>query len=295
MVMVFRGMHVAEKEARSRVGVMFARRLGVALAVLALTLPLAGCAGSGADSEEQPSDWLRQGPRTIGLVAGTGHYPPQLWTLESTEDRANRAGADAVAGVFSTVAGDPMAMFGALIYSPGIYLIGAAWGGIVADFRVIGARALSTHPDAMTMFSDAADGFMIDRTIWEHIARIAKGRRHPFTIVPIESKQDAERALKSAEIDGFVEIRVSGVGLAYEEDDEPNLRLRIETDLYLRRGGSHRLVKTFAYLSHGQDLDEWAGNGGKPLREELDHASQDIAQQIDGYFLIAQPSTPSTR
>ena len=260
--------------------------LSAGLALLVLT---AGCAQTPPDPKEELVDWLNENPRTVGIVASADRQDkPQIWTLETSEDRANRVGKAAVADVFSKVQGDPLAMLGALLYSPGIYLVGAAWGGTVSDFRIIRTQNLSMHVSAAAMFREALEDLTIEQAIWERVVKIRERRKSRTTIIPIDSKQDADRALEAREIDGIFDIDVSKFGLAFEEGDEQDLRLRIVTNLYLQNDKSRGLIEELIYLGDSRELSEWVADDAKAFRRELDQAFQKISEQIEEKFELEQ-------
>lgn len=174
-----------------------------------------------------------------------------------------------------------------LLLSPVVALGGAIYGAIAAETadKVEAAEAI---------FKNTLADLKIQETFRDRVLQVARDEtRHPFVLLseggPTAPGEDVGySSIVSQGIITILEVSVKKLGLPGVGINPP-LPLVMSAGARLVRvdDGEELYTREWVYMSRKREFVEWAANNAQPLREELERASQTLAEQVvDELFLL---------
>jgi hypothetical protein len=222
---------------------------------------------------------------------GVAYQGPASLTVQTKPVRGAgqgaRQGAGAVlGGTFEAIkgGGDPRGAAGLIMLSPGIVAVGALVGAVLAPSAAAVAEAKTVLDQAVA--DPALPVAVRDRLL--HAVQRQRPHAVPVFLVPEFTAEEEviAQAVRSHEgIDTVLEVYGPTIALPkrdYTGNINPALRLSISLYSRVIRTADRALLYTYAAEHRGdaRTFTAWATNNAQPLREEVDRASETLANQI---------------
>ena len=181
-------------------------------------------------------------------------------------------------------------------------LFAASIGGLVGGvYGAVAAKPAEKVAEDETVLRQALNKLGMQETMRNHVLEEARNKTNYSFVVLLDEgptsrgEGNSYRALESKGIDSVLEISMMFLELNGKEAVNPPLALSVTVEVRIIAVPHDFVVYhvPFSYKSQSRFYNEWAMNDAQPIREELDRAYQNLAEQIVDELFLVSPLSPS--